>query len=159
MTLNLLKMTPNKKKTITYILLAIIALLAIGGTYAYKEWNRKPKDTANTKEDLTINCKVLIDEFVKDEKIANAKYLDKIIALNGIAKSVDKDENGFYTLVLGDTASSSSIRCTMDSLHNADAATIKEGAMIKIKGICTGFIPDDMGLGADVILNKTSIVK
>jgi tRNA_anti-like len=152
-------MTPKKKKIIMYVVLAIIVVLAIGGTYAYKEWNRKPKDTATTKEDISINCKVLIDEFVKDEKTANAKYLDKIIALNGIAKSIDKDENGFYTLVLGDTATSSSIRCTMDSLHNDDAAIIKEGASIKIKGICTGYIPDDMGLGADVILNKTSIVK
>jgi tRNA_anti-like len=152
-------MTPKKKKIITYVALAIIAVLAIGGTYAYKEWNRKPKDSANTKADVSINCKVLIDEFVKDEKIANAKYLDKLIALNGIAKSIDKDENGFYTLVLGDTATSSSIRCTMDSLHNDDAAIIKEGATIKIKGFCTGYIPDDMGLGADVILNRTSIVK
>jgi hypothetical protein len=39
----------------------------------------------------------------------------------------------------------------MDSIHNKEAADVKRGIHIAMKGICTGFNADEL-LGSDVIL-------
>jgi hypothetical protein len=148
----------NKRNT-KIILLAIIVLISAIGLYAYKEYNRTAKDIATITPAFTLRSNIIIDEFTKNDSIANAKYLGKTIALSGNLKAIDKDENGFYTVVMGDTSSTTSVRCSMDSLHNNEASTLKEGTTINVKGICTGYNKDEMGLGADIILNHSCIIK
>lgn len=60
-----------------------------------------------------------------------------------MVKEVIKDDKGFYTVVLGDTASMSSVRCAFDSVHNSEAAG-NSGRVIALKGICSGFNADEM---------------
>jgi tRNA_anti-like len=148
-----------KRKSTRYILLAIIVIGVGGGIYGYKEYNRTAKDIALVTPSFTLNSNVIIDEFTKNDSIANAKYLGKTIAINGLLKSMDKDENGYFTVVMGDSTTSTSVRCSMDSTHNNEATNLKEGAIVNIKGICTGYNKDEMGLGADIILNHSCINK
>ncbi len=148
-----------KNKRTKYILLTILIVAAVSGIYGYKEYNRTQKDIASIKPAYTLSSKSVIDEFSKNDSLATAKYLGKPIAINGNIKSIEKDENGFFTLVLGDSTSSTSIRCSMDSVHNTEANTVKEGNAIKVQGICTGFNNDEMGLGADIIFNHSCIIK
>ncbi|MBP6432716.1 MAG: hypothetical protein KA319_13200, partial [Ferruginibacter sp.] len=143
----------KKRKIIIYISLVIAVILSIAAIYAYKEYNRKQVDVTDVTPNYTISYATIIGEFTSNEKIASAKYLDKVIELEAPIKSIDKDEKGYYTLVLGDSLSTSSIRCSMDSAHNTDAAKFIIGNIIKAKGICTGFNADEM-LGSDVILNR-----
>ena len=63
---------------------------------------------------------------------------------------------GFYSVVLGDTASMSSVRCSIDSVHSNEAAAVKKGSIIAVKGICTGFNADEL-LGSDVILVRSVV--
>ncbi|MBL0145997.1 MAG: hypothetical protein IPP48_09710 [Chitinophagaceae bacterium] len=152
-------MTSKKKKTITIILSVIAILIAAGAFYGYKEYNRKQKDISDLSAHFTLNSNVLITDFTKDEKASNLKYLDKVIAVDGILKAIDKDDKGNFTLVIGDTASTSSVRCSMDSIHNTEATNVKEGSFINVKGVCTGYTADELGLGSDVILNRSCIIK
>ena len=46
----------------------------------------------------------------------------------------------------------------MDSVHNADASFLKSGSSVVVKGNCTGFNKDEMGLGSDVILNRCAVI-
>jgi hypothetical protein len=71
---------------------------------------------------------------------------------------VTKDENGFYTIALGQEESLSSVRCSMDSVHKTDAANVASGSSATIRGACIGFNPDEMGLGSDVKLNRGVII-
>ena len=71
-------------------------------------------------------------------------------------KEIVKDDKGFYSLALGDTSSMSSVRCSIDSVHSKEAAAVKKGSTIAVKGICSGFNADDM-LGSDVILVRSVI--
>jgi tRNA_anti-like len=148
-----------KRKSTQYILLTFLVIAVAGIIYGYKEFNRTAKDIALVIPSFTISSNTIIDDFTKNDSIANVKYLGKTIDIKGLLKTIDKDENGFFTIVMGDTTSSTSVRCSMDSAHNNEASALKEGSQINVKGICTGYNKDEMGLGADIILNHSCIIK
>lgn len=148
----------KRKKIILWTVAVLLVAGAAGGFYAYKEYNRKQKDTTDLKPDFSAAATVLLDEYQKDEKAANAKYLGKVLKVDGLVKDLLKDDKGFYSVVLGDTASMSSVRFSMDSLHNEMAATLVKGQAAVLKGICTGYNADEM-LGSDLILNRAVIDK
>ena len=145
-----------KKKSIIF---SFMAVAIIGGAwFGYSEYNRKVKDLSDVKAQVTIKTNELISAFEKSEKAANAQYLDKIIAVTGNIKAIEKDDRGNYSIVLGTEGSMSSVRCSMDSVHVNDVMLVKEGAEITVKGACTGFNADEL-LGSDVILNRCVINK
>ncbi len=148
----------KRKKIIIWVIGILLIAGAAGGFYAYKEYNRKQKDTADLKADFTAPATAILDEYLKDEKAANAKYLGKVLKIDGLVKDLIKDDKGFYSVVLGDTASMSSVRFSMDSVHNAQAASLVKGTKAVLKGICTGYNADEM-LGSDLILNRAVIDK
>lgn len=146
----------NKK----LIVLVILVAAAGAGLYAWKEFNRKNEDLAAVKPDYNVQATTLIGEFAANDSAANVKYQGKIISVDGMVKNIDKDDDGFYTVVLGDTADMSAVRCAMDSTHAADATSLKRGESVKVKGALTGFQKDDTGLlGSDVELNRCVIEK
>ena len=122
------------------------------------EYNRKNEDLAHVKADVKISTTELVHNYEANDSLANQNYLGKVIEVNGNIKKVERDEQGFYTVVLGDTAIHSSVRCSMDAIHNADAADLRGGSSITLRGACTGFNKDDMGLGSDVILNRCTVI-
>lgn len=149
----------KKNKRILYASLVLGIIIMGAAYYGYTEYNRKSTNLADAKADYTVSVNDIISQFSKDEPGSNAKYLSKVIEVSGLIKKVDEDENGFYTLVLGDTASMSSVRCSLDSMINKKVSSFTTGQTISIKGVCTGYSADDMGLGSDVILNRCVPVK
>jgi tRNA_anti-like len=146
----------RKRKIIFYVVLSVLVIAGAAAIYIYKEYNRAHKDTAKLKADYTVNAADFVKEFTGNEQASNKKYWDKIIHVDGLVKSVDKDDRGFYSIIIGDTASMSSVRCSMDSIHNREAATVKPGSMIGMKGICSGYNADEL-IGSDVILVRCVI--
>ena len=148
--------TFRKRKIILFII--IIGAVAIGW-YGYKEFYRTNKDLANVKPDVKIPAADLIKEYEKNDSLANTKYLDKIIETNGNVKVIEKDDKGYYTIVLSDAENMSSVRCSMDTVHQEDAARLAVGSSAMVRGACTGFNKDEMGLGSDVILNRCVVIQ
>jgi hypothetical protein len=149
-----------KKKKIIYRLIFIAVLVVIGiGLYAYKEYNRKNVDIADTKPAYVMSEMELIKEFSQDQNTSNKKYLGKLMELSGNIKKIDTDENGFHTIILGSSINMNSVRCSIDSSFNKAAHDLTVGTPITIKGICTGYNADDLGLGSDVILNRSIAIK
>jgi uncharacterized protein (DUF1330 family) len=141
------------------IILGFIVIAILGGAwYGYSEYNRKVKDLSKVKAQLTMQTQELIKAFEQNETAANSKYLDKIIAVKGKVKALEKDDSGHYSIVLGDETSLSSVRCSMDSVHVKQVIKVKEGNEVTVKGACTGFNSDEL-LGSDVILNRCVIEK
>ena len=140
------------------ILLILFLLAAMGGWMGYKEYNRTNPDLATVKADNILSANELIQAYEKNDSSANKKYLGKILEITGTVKEVKKDEAGFYTIVLGSEGNLSSVRCLLDSTHQDNAANITTGSSATIRGSCTGFNKDEMGLGSDVILNRAVIV-
>lgn len=146
----------KRKKIIRYILLGLLLVIAAAGIYIYKEYNRTHKDTAKLTPDYSVTATGLLQEFNGDENASNTKYWDKVIRVQGTVKELLKDDKGFYSVVLGDTASMSSVRCSIDSLHTSEAATLQKGTPITLKGICSGYNADEL-LGSDVILVRSVV--
>lgn len=147
------KSTIMKRKKLKIILAIIVITLAGGGFYAWREFNRKVKDLTYVKAGAQMEAEALIKVFEANEAKGNSEYLDKIIAVKGKIRTVEKSASGYYTVVLGTENDMSSIRCSMDSVHQMDVATLAKGSSVTMKGACTGFNKDEL-LGSDVILNR-----
>ncbi|MEQ1798714.1 MAG: hypothetical protein ABL872_12235 [Lacibacter sp.] len=149
----------KKKKLIRNVLLIAVVLGIGAAIYGYKEFNRKSESITNETADFKVKPLDIITAFTDDEKAATLKYGGKIIQVAGLVKKLDKDELGNYTVVIGDNSSLSSVRCSVDSLFTKDVAALQLNTPAFLKGVCTGFNADEMGLGSDVILNRCVIVK
>ena len=152
----LLFITPKKKGK--YILFGIALFVGLGVWQGLKEYNRTNIDLNNVKADIKISAVDLIHEYEANDSSSNQKYLGKIVEVDGNIKKIETDDKGFYTVVLGDTSSLSSVRCSMDSTHQKDAAKLVVGSSGTVRGSCTGFNKDELGLGSDVILNRCVII-
>jgi len=148
----------KKKKIRRAIFYSVGLALVAAGLYGYSEYNRKVKDLQNVTPDVKIGAVELIAAFEKDEANGNTLYLDKIIEVKGILRELEKDSKGFYSLVLGIENEMSAVRCSMDIAHKLDVEKIQEGAMVTVKGACTGFTSGEL-LGSDVFMNRCVIVK
>jgi hypothetical protein len=141
--------------------LVVLILLGIGfGAWkGLSEYNRTHKDLATVKPDVNISATELIREYEANDSIANLKYLGRVVEINGKVRKIEQDEKGYYTVIIGDTGNVSSVRCSMDTTHNEDASHLIAGSSANLRGACTGFNKDEMGLGSDVILNRCAIIK
>jgi hypothetical protein len=142
-----------KKNNIIFIVLIPIA---VGSWYATREYIRKKPDLSNVSAKVSVDANNLLSSFEKDSAAANKTYLGNIITVSGTVKKIEKEDGATIVLASGGM---SSVRCSMDTTHITELATIKEGQAVKIKGECAGYTADDMGLGADVILNRCVLEK
>ena len=134
------------------VLLLVIIVLA-GAWYGYKLYTGKVPSLTEVKADASISATDLIAAFEKDSVSANKQYLGKILEVSGNVRSVEKES---ATVSLGAADGNSSVRCSIDSAFVKDIEQLNPGSAITIKGNCTGFMPDEtgLGLGSDVVLNR-----
>lgn len=145
-----------KKKKLLYAAIALSLILCSASIFAYREFNRKVKNMQDLSIDKTISADDLIKDFATNEKIGNSTYLNKVLLVTGKFKTVEQAAGKRFSILLGDCSSSISIRCSMDSSYQ-HPFDYKVGQVLKIKGSYTGFNADDLGLGADILLNKCII--
>ena len=136
------------------ILVIVFLVLLAGSWYAYHLYTGKVKSLDVVEADVALSATSLVQAFQKDSAEANRKYLGKIIAIHGTVKAVEPESS---TIVLGENASDWSIRCSMDSNYVNVVGTFKPGNVLHIKGNCTGFLADDLGLGSDIVFNRCVI--
>ena len=140
------------------ILVLLVIIVLAGAWYAYRLYTAKVPSLTEVKADARISATELISAFEKDSASANKQYLGKVLEVSGNVKSIEKES---ATVSLGNTESNSSVRCSIDSAFVKDIATLNPGSAITIKGNCTGFMADEMGmgLGSDVQLNRCVLEK
>lgn len=135
------------------ILIAVLLVVIAGIIYIYREYNRMNLDVAREKSAFSVDAMELIKAFDDNDSLASRKFVGKIISVTGLVKNMNQDERGYYTINLGDSASLSSVRCSVDSMYTNLATSVKPGMKIKVKGNCTGYNEDEL-LGLDVIVNR-----
>jgi hypothetical protein len=153
MAVRIIKPVNMKKRTI--LLIAVVVVAAISA-YVYIQINRKPPDLTEQKAAYTRTAGALIHAFETNEQQALDSFVNKIIEVEGIVKNTEGGERT-EIIVLGDDQSQTSIRFSMDSSHPVQTNAVQEGMSLRVKGICTGYNPDELGLGADIVLNKSVI--
>lgn len=145
-------MVMKYKKIIPALVLIVIA----AGAFFYV--NRKTQSLYASNADFEINAIKFLEEYSADQVLSDKKYLGKIIQVDGNLKDIEKSDKGFLTFVLGDLTSMSSVRCSIDTTVVFDESAYPFGTAVSLKGECTGFNADDLGLGADIVLNRSIII-
>lgn len=143
----------NENKKFWYLVIGFV-LLITAGLYVYYAYNRGVENTANLSTDFAISGSDLIAKYKENDKAADSVYLGKVLEVTSIIKSLDKDTTGNYTVILGNGTDASSIRCSTAMQTDNEIASFVLGKLITVKGICTGYLADDMGLGADILLKQ-----
>jgi DNA/RNA endonuclease YhcR with UshA esterase domain len=113
-------------------------------------YNKPHINVLETPTDINITANKIIDDFSSDENTANTKYLDKIIEVKGLITSTKIDkEKGIVILHTNDDFGS--VLCHLSKDSTQKISSLKEGQLISVKGICTGFL-------MDVVLVKCEII-
>jgi hypothetical protein len=127
----------SKNKII--IVIALIAAIAFSAYYYIFIYSSSNHRQVQSETAIAITSDSLVAKYQADEKLANSLYLNKAVAVTGNLLSIDKNQEGKTTLVIGRSESFSNVSVTMSS----DAPiTKKVGAPITIKGLCTGALSD-----------------
>jgi hypothetical protein len=129
-------------KTRWKILIGLLLVLTVGIVYGVREFTRGNKDLADAKPDVSIAATQLLSEYAANETVANKKYLNKVISVRGVLKSVDKDSAGMVTLSLDAGDPIAAVSCQLDTKHIDESAAVKSGDSVTVVGMCTGMLTD-----------------
>ena len=127
------KMKPRYKK----LLIALFILLLAGGAAIWWIFTEKFEDTSEVKPHYTVNAPEFIREFQTGLNIANKKYAEKIIVVNGTVTEV-KNADTTANIIMADSSSGAYLIFAFQQQHLAEAKSIKEGDQVAIKGSCSG---------------------
>ncbi|TXJ27042.1 MAG: hypothetical protein E6Q24_08940 [Chitinophagaceae bacterium] len=155
-------MTPDKKKTpwMKRVLWSVFVLVVIAAGIYWYVASEKFADTDKVKADFTVNAIDFIREFQGNDSVANAKYKDKIVIVNGTVSAVEAADSASMNIKFIDTTTGSYAIFAFQEQHLAEAKTVKEGDIVSIKGSFSGGTYSEI-LGVEKIdfkrsaLNKT----
>ncbi len=116
------------------ILLVVLVAVAIGAWYAYSKYKEETPDIVNKKADVSVDAATLIAAFDADTASASKKYLDKIVEVTGIVKTIDTS-----SVVLGEEGNPSEVVVGFDRRHKEDHKNVKPGTKTVIQGKCSGY--------------------
>ena len=125
------------KPTVKKIIIAAITIFIIACCVIWYVFTEKFTDTVKEKADYAVNALDLINEFKKNDSLANKKYAEKIIAVTGVVTETEMADST-VNIKLADTTSGSYAIFAFQQQHLAEAKTIKEGDKVTIKGSCSG---------------------
>jgi len=129
-------MSTKNKIIIVIVFIAAIAFSAYYYIFIYSSQNHRQVQSETA---IAITSDSLVAKYQADEKLANSLYLNKAVAVTGNLLSIDKNQEGKTTLVIGRSDSFSNVSVTMISTA---PITQKVGEFITIKGLCTGALSD-----------------
>lgn len=127
------KMNPWLKR----LLVGGLLLLLAGGAAVWYIFNEKFTDTSERKAAFTVNAIDLIREFQKSDSLANKKYAEKIITVNGRISELEAADTTINVKMI-DTLTDAYIIFAFQQQHLKEAKQLKEGDSVSIKGSCSG---------------------
>lgn len=123
------------------ILIGLIILMSIVILYGLNLYNKPHLNVEKTDADLVINFQDLLDDYKNDENLANRKYVDQVIQINGEISEITV-ENGNSIIIFKDSTGTSSVMCHMSPEENLKVLKLKKDGEIILKGICNGYLID-----------------
>ncbi len=121
------------------IIIAFIAAISFSAYYYIFIYSSNNHRQVQSEIGIVITSDSLVAKYQADENLANSLYLNKAVVVTGNLLSIDKNQEGKTTLVLGRADSFSNVSVTMIS---NSPLTQKVGESITIKGLCTGALSD-----------------
>lgn len=135
--INMTGVERKSKPWLKRILIAFLLLLIIGVVAIWFIFNEKFTDTSERKAAFTVNAMDFISEFQKNDSLANKKYAEKIIIINGRVAETEAADTTINIKMI-DTATDAYIIFAFQQQHLKEAKELKEGDSVSIKGSCSG---------------------
>lgn len=135
-----------KKTRRILVAIALLILVAVG--IGYMVWN-KPNDKAEDHKGVAVSTTELCNAYAQSEDSANAKYLSKVLEVQGVVEEVSKSQDGAVVVKLHGT-DDMAVQCTMRDA-SAFAAV---GSTTTIKGFCSGSTMFDILLTDCIVVNQ-----
>lgn len=146
---------PTFTKSKTFRISAAVVLLAVlaGAAYGYYMFNLKRSDLSKVKPDFIISSSELYSAFESDEPGATAKFIGKVVEINGNVAQVEfGSADSTLSITLREDDQFSGVICTFNGIGEMSAMNIIPGQQIKVRGECSGML-------MDVLLNNCVIVR
>lgn len=123
-------------------LIPIVILIAaiIGGTVAYRMYNKPHRDIASEDAAFSLTANELFDAFEENEADANAKYLDQVVEVTGEVAEVTENSAGQAVITI--TAANAMLGGVSATMQEAGGVNISEGETATVKCRCTGYLMD-----------------
>lgn len=141
-----------KKRRILLVVTAVLVLAGLAGVYLFF---KQTPDVVQQRADESVNAKELIEAFQQDANAAKERYLNKVVEVTGTVKSIDPSG----TVVLGEEGSASDVVAGLDRRHLNDYEKLKEGSIVVIQGICSGFTIGGLADPADMLASLGTTVQ
>ena len=129
--------TSAKRPWVKRILITGLVLFVAGAVTVWFIFNEKFTDTKERKAAFTVNAMDLIGEFQKNDSLANKKYAEQIITVNGRSTELEAADTTINVKMV-DTLTDAYIIFAFQQQHLAEAKSLKEGDSVSIKGSCSG---------------------
>ena len=127
------------KPWIKKVMITGLLLLIAGGITVWYIFTEKFSDTADRKAAFTVNAIDFIREFEKNGSVANSKYREQIISVNGrITEMEAAAADTTVNIRMTDPASASYIIFTFQQQHLQETRELKVGDSVSVKGSCSG---------------------
>jgi hypothetical protein len=112
--------------------------------YSVQNHRNINKETA-----ITIIADTLIQQYADNEINANTIYLNKVLIIKGVLIDTATNQQGNYTVTIGNPMSLSNVYITLNERPNYKLII---NDSLQIKGVCTGLL-------SDVIINEAQVIK
>lgn len=130
----------NRRKKYKISLLTILVVISFAAIYAYKEYNRGLPDTRQRKTLFEIDAREFLKQFEDNEPEAAARYIDKTISVRGTVAYTNVTDTSATVYLNGSSAAS--VICEFQKDSYTEPQKLKEGDLVTIKGICSGYLMD-----------------
>ena len=128
----------NSQNIILKRIILSVIIIGIFAAIAYNMWNKPHRDIAAAKEDYILSATDFCKEYSANEEASNAKYLEKVIAVEGVVLEIQLENVDEPTVALSTADDGITVRCGFKKELLADVKKLKAGDKIKIKGKCDG---------------------
>jgi uncharacterized protein (DUF2141 family) len=127
------KKSPWRKRILIGGLIGLVAAAAV----IWYVFTVTFEDTADQKAAYTVSADNLIKEFIANDSLANKKYTEQIVVVNGIVSETEVADTTVNIKFIDTTTGSYAI-FAFQQQHIASAKTLKAGDKVSIKGSCSG---------------------
>jgi hypothetical protein len=139
------------------IILVILLLIAIGAFVGYRVYTNKVPNYADETPEITTTTTELADAFNKDTANASKRFMDKIVRVTGIVKSMDSS-----AVVLGEEGNPSDVVVGLDDRNLKGIQYLKAGDTAILQGKFSGYSKasgDDLfaSLGATIKIDYAGV--
>lgn len=128
----MLDMSVRKK-----LFIALLVFIVAASGLIWYIFTEKFSDTAISKADYAVEAASLIKEFQLNDSLANKKYTEKIITVNGIVSELEMADTT-ANIKMADSTTGDYLIFAFQPQHLAETKTIKKGDQVSIRASCSG---------------------